>query len=357
MSEPRTRTRLKSAVADRLPPDARRRLGRIKRAVLDQPEPPPAPAPRRRQRAPQPVATAPKPADRSRKEYRQDHVFGAAPRTGHLLEIGPAHNGTLPRRDGFDTRNVDYLDRAGLVEKYSGFAQYDPEDIEEVDYVLEAGAALSERIPERFDLVLASHVLEHTTSLVDFLNECSALLEPTGHVALIVPDHRFCFDRFRERTAISRVIDAHLQPPSVHTPGTLAEFTLDAVALGPHRSWARGMKGTYAFLHTAEAARSKMEQAKGPDYIDVHNWIFSPNHLRLLLHDLADLGLIDLRERYFHPTIGHEFFLNLSKDGEGPGMSREELALLADAERSGLDRFRHSGDAAEAPAAPGSRQR
>ncbi|GGF42621.1 hypothetical protein GCM10011519_15620 [Marmoricola endophyticus] len=334
------RTRIKNAVADRLPADTRRRLGRIKRAVLDQPEPAPSvPAPRRT-KAGRPIATAPKPDGKTRKEYRQDHVFGESSRSGRFLEIGPAHNGTLPRRDGFDTRNVDYLDRAGLVAKYAEFAQYDPDDIEEVDYVLEAGAALAERIPERFDLVLASHVLEHTTSLVDFLNECSALLEPTGHVALVVPDHRFCFDRFRERSAISRVIDAHLQPPSVHTPGTLAEFTLNAVAHGDARSWAAGHRGRYRFLNDAPAAVSTMEKAKGPDYIDVHNWIFSPNHLRLLLHDLAELGLIDLRERYFHPTIGHEFFLNLSRDGAGPGISREELARRADAEKRGLDPLR-----------------
>ena len=53
-------------------------------------------------------------------------------------------------------------------------------------------------IDERFDLVLASHVLEHTTSLIDFLNECTPLLADNGVLALVVPDHRYCFDRFRE---------------------------------------------------------------------------------------------------------------------------------------------------------------
>jgi SAM-dependent methyltransferase len=332
--------RLNDVVADRLPTDARRRLGRIKRAVLDRPEPAPA-APRQRKRQPparRPTATAKAPEGQTRKDTRRDHVFATAPRDGVFLEIGPAHNGTLARRDGFDTRNVDYLDREGLVEKYKDFEQYDPADIEEVDYVLEAGAPFSKVIDERFDVVLASHVLEHTTSLVDFVNECSALLKPGGELALIVPDHRFCFDRFRERSSLARVIDASLDPPSVHTVGTLADFTLNAVRHRGSGSWAPGHLGQYSRIHEFEAVRANMTKATGPDYIDVHNWIFSPNHLRLLLQDLADLELISVRETHFHPTIGHEFFINLSPEGPGTGLTREQLMARADNEKRTLDK-------------------
>ena len=44
--------------------------------------------------------------------------------------------------------------------------------------MLEAGARFSQAIDEKFDVVLASHVLEHTTSMVDFINESAALLKP-----------------------------------------------------------------------------------------------------------------------------------------------------------------------------------
>jgi len=69
---------------------------------------------------------------------------------GEILEVGPAHNPILPRRDGFRTRNVDYLDRDGLVEKYMDFKQYSPDDIEDVDYVITAGRAMADVIPDRF---------------------------------------------------------------------------------------------------------------------------------------------------------------------------------------------------------------
>lgn len=332
------------ALKDRLPPDARRRLGRIKRAVLDQPEPQP-----RKRRAkpkakpkPPPVARVaagvadPQP-DLTRLELRRQEVLAGQGSAPMILEIGPAHNPILPRRDGYDTRNVDYLDRDGLVDKYKEFAHYDPDDIEPVDYVLAPGAKMAEQIPDRFDVVLASHVLEHTTSLIDFINECSRLTKPDGVVALVVPDHRFCFDRFRSRASLGKIIDASLEPREVHSVGTLTEFSMNAVKCHSSTAWRPGHPGRYAVIHGVEHAKQWAEKVQEGPYIDVHHWIFSPNHLRLLLADLHELGYIDVRESSFHPTVGHEFFLNLSRTGNGPGLAREELLSLADAELRDLD--------------------
>lgn len=259
-------------------------------------------------------------------------MFRTADRAGSALEIGPAHNAILPKRDGFHTRIVDYMDRDGLVEKYREFTQYSPDDIEDVDYVIPAGASMSDVIQERFDLVLASHVLEHSISLVDFLNDCTSLLAPNGVLSLVVPDHRYCFDRFRERSSIGRVIDTSINPPTVHTVGTMTEFSLNAVKHRGSTSWSAGHPGRYRFVHDVGAVMAKAARAEGDTYIDVHNWVFSPNHLRLMLQDLHTLGLISVREVAFQDTIGHEFFLNLKVDGRGTGLSREALVVRADAE-------------------------
>ena len=56
-----------------------------------------------------------------------------------------------------------------------------------------------------------------------------------------------------------------------------------------------------------------------------------------MLQDLQALGLISVREAAFQDTIGHEFFLNLTVDGPGTGLSREALVVLADAEQTGMD--------------------
>lgn len=284
-----------------------------------------------------PESGAARPAP-SRLETRREFVFRTSDPGCRILEIGPAHNAILPKRDGYDARVVDYLDRAGLVEKYREFGQYSPEDIEEVDYVLPAGSSMSDVIGDRFQLVLASHVLEHTISLIDFLNDCARLLAPGGVVTLVVPDHRYCFDRFRERSSIARVIDTALAPPPVHTVGTLTDFALNAVKHRGTTSWAPGHQGTYAFVHDLPAVKGNAARAAETDYVDVHNWVFSPNHLRLMLHDLQSLDYIPLREVAFQDTIGHEFFLTLGPDGAGPGLSREQLVVLADEDESARDR-------------------
>lgn len=273
----------------------------------------------------------------TRLETRRDNVFATASRDSSALEIGPAHNGVLRKREGFHTKTVDYLDRAGLVEKYQGFQQYSADDIEEVDFVLAPGAAMGEVIAERFDVVLASHVLEHTTSLIDFINECSRLLNPGGVLALIIPDHRFCFDRFRDRSSLGSVIDASLDPTPVHTIGTLTEFALNAARHRGTTSWAPGHRGQYSLVNDEQAIKRIRASASSGSYVDVHHWVFSPHHLRLMLHDLADLGYISLRENHWHDTVGHEFFVNLTAESAGSGLTRPELIDLADAELRSLD--------------------
>ena len=314
-----------TSLASRVPKPVRRRLGRIKRTLTGA------------STAGSNSGTSAASSAASRLRRRRDFVFRTADPAGTILEVGPAHNPILPRRDGFRTRNVDYLDRDGLVEKYRDFKQYSPDDIEDVDYVITAGRAMADVIPDRFDVVLASHVLEHSISLIDFLNDCASLLAPGGVLSLVIPDHRYTFDRFRERSSIGRVIDASIARPSVHTVGTLTEFSLFRVTHNGRTSWPAGHSGTYRFVHDLGVVRENAERARGEAYIDVHNWVFSPHHLRLLLHDLASLGLVTVREAAFQDTVGHEFFLNLTVGGPGSGLTREELVALADAERRAMD--------------------
>jgi SAM-dependent methyltransferase len=359
--------RAMSSLVARLPPPVRRLLGRYRRrlsrtsAPIVRPRPGPdsmsvgakSPEPAQRaksepaQRAKSEPALPAKSRLEVRRELRRKQIFTTADPKGSILEIGPAHYGILPKRDGFNTKNVDYLDRPGLIEKYRSFPQYSADDIEDVDYVLPPGAAMADVIPDRFDLVLASHVLEHTTSVVDFLNQCTKLLCERGVISLVVPDHRYCFDRFRERSSLSRVVDASLNPPAVHTVGTLTEYFMYAAQHNGVASWAAGHPGKYRLQNTLEQVQQNAALTDTGNYVDVHNWVFAPHHLRLLLQDLYSLDLISVREAFFHDTVGHEFFLNLTVEAEGSGLSREELLVLADAERRSMDIPAFEGIAAE----------
>ena len=79
----------------------------------------------------------------------------------------------------------------------------------------------------------------------------------------------------------------------------------------------------------AERAQDNAALALQGEYVDTHNWVMTPHHSRLLLLDLNDLGFIGLREKTYQDTLRHEFHITLAPDGAGPGLSREQLAMLS----------------------------
>ena len=249
---------------------------------------------------------------------------------GAGLEIGPSHNPLLRKSDGHDIKIADHLDRSGLVAKYEGFRPTG--GIEDVDYVLGPGS-LTDDIPDRFDYILASHVAEHTVCLICFLNDCAELLKPGGVLSLALPDRRFCFDRFRERTALGRIIDVHDAGPSVHSRGSVLEHNLNMVDKAESVAWYDGAPGALRWRVPLWAVLQRADKATAGEYVDTHNWVLTPNHFRLLLHDLHLLGLITLRENSFIDTIDHEFFITLSTSGQGPDVTRNDLATRSSAEQ------------------------
>jgi SAM-dependent methyltransferase len=246
------------------------------------------------------------------------------PLDGLGLEIGPSHNPLLPKSAGYNIRTADHLDQDGLIAKYGSYKS--TANIEFVDYVIGSGR-LTESVDDRFDYIVASHVMEHTVCLVSFLQDCEALLKPGGVLSLALPDKRYCFDRFRERSSLGRVVDVFRLDLPVHTEGSVLEHNLFNVDREGKGYWSKRSSGTFKFRYSKEWARNTAATAVAGEYVDTHNWVMTPHHLRLLLLDLHTLGFIGLREKTFHDTIGHEFFITLSADGVGPGLTREELAV------------------------------
>jgi SAM-dependent methyltransferase len=250
------------------------------------------------------------------------------------LEIGPSHNPLLLKSDGHNIRIADHLDQAGLIAKYEGVRPTGR--IEDVDYVL-SDARLTQSIGDRFDYILGSHLAEHTVCLITFLQECKELLLPGGRLSLALPDKRYCFDRVRERTALGRVIDVYRAGAQVHSYGSVIEHNLNMVTKAGAVAWFEGAPGDLAFRVPLDLTLQRADVAAAGEYIDTHNWVLTPHHFRLLLHDLHLLGFIELREHSFVDTIDHEFFITLSADGAGPGVSRAELVALAANEVLGLE--------------------
>jgi SAM-dependent methyltransferase len=254
------------------------------------------------------------------------------PLHGQGLEIGPGYNPLLPKAEGFQVETADYTDAEGLRRKYAGNPHVDPARIEEVDHVLAGGHSLAEAIgrPGAFDYIVASHVIEHTPDMLGFLASCEALLAPRGTLLLAVPDKRHCFDVLQPLASTGAVLQAHLDRRQRPTPGAIFdEVAYNAVRDGAI-GWAPGDARPLRFFASLEAARDAYRSALASDeYRDVHVWRFVPSSFRLILHDLAELGAIALREDRFHDSVGNEFYVTLSRQGRGCPIARIDLARAA----------------------------
>ena len=245
------------------------------------------------------------------------------------LEIGPGYSPVVPKRAGFNVRTLDVLDREGLIRKYEPLG-VDITGIEDVDYVWDGGM-FADLIGEgeKFDWIVASHVIEHTPDLISFLNQCESILTTDGILSFAVPDKRYCFDRFREKTSLSTIIDVHDESRAAPSRGVAAEHCLNAVARNGETSWCYGVKGEYRFINPSfDDAKKSLNTPP----LDLHCWCFTPYSFRLLIEDLYKLGFTRLREHYFFETVGNEFHMSLTFLGLGPSMSRMELLKLSDAD-------------------------
>lgn len=242
------------------------------------------------------------------------------------LEIGPSHNPVVPKKEGYHVEIIDYLSRQGLIEKYK-MENVDFEAIEDVDYVWrgEKYSTLTGK-KDYYDYVIASHVIEHTTDFIGFVNDCTDIIKEMGIIVLAIPDKRYTFDCFRENSSLAEVIDESFCNKKIHSAGRVAECTLNTVRRRGKDSWKwidkiRYPGAGYAFSNDYNLARYSIDRIHNfSDYMDIHNYVFTPASFRLMILDLQVLGYINVTVEKMKSSRGGEFVVVLKKTHE---MARE----------------------------------
>jgi SAM-dependent methyltransferase len=277
---------------------------------------------------------------------RVEKALASIDRDGLGLEVGPAHSPIAPRRGGFNVHVLDYMDADALRQKFQD-VDVDLAQIEEVDFVW-SGEPLRELVggTDRYDWIIASHVIEHLPDLAGFLNDCQDVLKPEGVVSLVVPDKRYCFDHFRPLTTTREVLDAFGQRRNRPTPGSVFDHMVNCVTLDGQISWSAETHGKFGSAYSFEYARNVWDQATAGDYVDVHISCFTPASFRLILQDLRSLGLLtSLDVTHEFETAGNEFFVTLGQGTTEP-FAKERIALLREIESE-------LAEATQAEATPG----
>lgn len=264
---------------------------------------------------------------------REEKMLRHINQNGHGIEIGPSYNPIAPKKKGYKVHIIDHLNREKLIAKFKDF-HVNLDNIEEVDFVWR-GENYSELTGKNkyYDWIVASHVIEHTPDLIGFLNDCDTILKDNGVISLAIPDKRYCFDHYRPITGLSKIIDSHFQKDSIHTPGTIVEFVLNAVSKAGCIAWDSSTIGEYKLDHSLENALEEMKSVLSEKaYVDVHAWCFVPHSFRLIIHDLYCLGFTPFQEVDFFPTEGCEFYITLSRNGKGINRSRLEMLDIIESE-------------------------
>lgn len=269
---------------------------------------------------------------------RNEKILYHINKNGYGVEIGPSHRPIAPKRDGYKVHIIDHMTREQLIEKYKEH-NVSLENIEDVDYVWTGESYINLTGRSKFyDWIIASHVIEHTPDLIGFLNDCDSIMKDEGVLSLVVPDSRYCFDYFRPITGISKIIDAHFNKHTIHTPGSVIEFVLNVVSKSGQTAWYSNFNGKYSFIHSLNDVRMGIDSVvNNKAYHDVHAWCFTPHSFRLMIYDLYCIGLIPFKEISFFPTTDCEFYITLGRKGEIPTLDRLEMLEIIKSEISGVE--------------------
>jgi SAM-dependent methyltransferase len=259
---------------------------------------------------------------------RNEKILARISKSMKVLEVGPSYSPVLMRSDGWNAFSLDHSTADELRRKYEGHANVDVSKIQDVDFVWRDGP-LESAIPTNqlgtFDACIGSHMIEHVPSLVAFFESMERILSPDGVISLAVPDKRFCFDFFQPITMTGEVVAAHRDRRTRHNP--IAEFNAIAYMVRSGTEVAWGQQPTQVLeFYNGDLKAAAQFLARGDDdgsYRDVHGWYFTQSSFRLIMLELAWLGLLNFHEVYVSPTTHCEFFVTLARGA--PRLSEKQF--------------------------------
>jgi SAM-dependent methyltransferase len=238
-----------------------------------------------------------------RRDFISRHL---AVKRSSLLEIGAMDSPTFPDRDA---KYLDWFSREELQAAIAGNPNRLPERVVAPDYVVKE-KRFAAQVGERFDAVIANHVIEHIADPIAWLEEVGKLVTDEGSLFLTVPDRRFTFDYVRPVSTAPQLMRAHLEDLQRPSRWQALESLFHWRPIRAADVWDGGyeekLKRRRFTLDEAWHASAKAER----EYVDVHCHVFTFDRFGSLIEDLADGGFIGWRigaTRDVEPG-GNEFY-------------------------------------------------
>ena len=270
------------------------------------------------------------------------------------LEIGPLYRPFVLKAEG-PVFYVDHADTETLRTKYKDDPKFNVADIVEVDAVW-GKQSLTECVgpDRRFDLVIASHVIEHVPDLISWLGEIRSVLDDGGELRLVIPDKRYTFDYTRQLTSFADILDAWLRKARMPLPRCILDHVLNVRSVDTAAAWQGPLdEASLPHLHPYELAIFAANDALyNSNYHDVHCWVFTPERFAALMKACAVEGLVELECVRFDDTpqgsLEFTVFVRPCSDRKVAEASWEKMQLTLASAATGSN-----ANQAESPLPPG----
>lgn len=216
-----------------------------------------------------------------------EYCIGCFKQPMSILEIGPWHT---PFFSGSNVKYFDVINSDGLRKKANKFDLPIDHVPEKIDFVCPDGSW--ECVEEKFDLIYSSHVIEHQTDYIRHLQDVEAHISPGEAYVLVIPDKRYCFNYYDPETTLEDVLTAYLEKRNRHSIEALLRGVSathnDALQ---HWNGKHGCRKKYSKSDINRIANECFKSLKG-EYIDAHEWFFTPDSFSEIINQLLDLGLL-----------------------------------------------------------------
>lgn len=242
-----------------------------------------------------------------------------------ILELGPLINPIAEKNKYPNTFYVDIRSTEDVKKLYSGNEylektgiSIDPEQIVPIDYVVQNTYSKTFENIEKFDYIIASHVLEHIPDLIFALQDISKIMKPGGTFVIIYPDKRYCFDHFRTSASFREAYHVYQNGSMENSPMVLDFFYSAIPENDPVVFWNNdNLIEKYIPKSDFQDAVSHYEQAMaGVKMDDVHYWPFADMEFLKFLYDCTRAHLLPFLCTAFQPCLRNDqqFMLALKYD-------------------------------------------